>query len=385
MRICVVTPNFARYKGDMAGSWIYDLIIAIAQHHEVHVIYPSHLEPTLDWDEPIYRHEIPYPFKTYPLAQVKGLDLVKVAPLLWNYSREIRLVKRQHDIDLIHAFWTIPTGFVSALSRGKTPLVTSLMGSDLNVFGRGLIAKPIIRYPLKKSTRLIAISNDLKLEAIELGANADKISVMSDGINLNTFHPMDKKALRQKLGLPDRLIVLFVGSLFRIKRVDRLIRVSANLSKEFDFRILLIGDGPERPGLEELVEQLGLKERVTFMGFISHHDVPEYTAAADVFVLPSETEGLPKCVREAMACGIPIVASNVGGLPELITNGETGFLANDETEMENGLRQVMSSNEFREKMSTNALEFARQNFSLETAVQQHLDLYATMQSGSKDK
>ncbi len=379
MKICIVTANFARFKGDMMGSWIYDLTLGIAQKHEVHVVYPSHIETSEKWDEPMFRHEIPYPCKTHPLAQVHGLDLLNVMPLLWNMGKEIKHVRHKYDVDLIHAFWSIPAGFVSALCCGTTPLITSLMGSDLKVFGRGPIAKPFIKYPYRKSKKLIAISNDVKCEAIELGIKEDNISVISDGVDTSAFRPMDKRRLRAKLNLPDSFLILYVGSLFKLKRVDWLIKASSRLSKDFEFHVVLVGDGPERQELEKLVEQMGLQDRVTFIGTVLHDEVPEFTAASDVFVLCSETEGLPKCVREAMSCGIPVVASKVGGLPELITNGVNGYLFDDEIELERYLRQIITSPDLRQLMGAKTLEFARQNLSLEQAVAQHNELYTSMQ------
>lgn len=387
MKICIVSANFARFKGDQMGAGIYDFALAIAQNHEVHVIYPSHIETTEEWDDPLLRHGIPYPCKTHPLAQVHGRDLANLAPLLFNMGKEIIRVKRKYDVDLIHAFWSIPAGFVSALCCGKTPLITSLMGSDIEVFSRGAtarirraIATPIIKYSYHKSTKLIAISQDLKREAIEFGATEDNIHVISEGIDMRKFRPMDKDALKRRLGLPDGFLLLYVGPVFRLKRIDRLIKVSARLSTDFDLHVLIVGDGPERTSLEILAREMGLQDRVVFIGQVSHDEVPQFTAASDVFVLCSETEGLPKCVREAMSCGVPIVASNVGGLPELVSNGETGYLADDDIELEKNLRQIMSSPELRERMGAQALEFARKNFAIEKAVREHEDLYSSLGS-----
>ncbi len=183
--------------------------------------------------------------------------------------------------------------------------------------------------------------------------------------------------LRAELHLPEGFLVLFVGYLYKLKRVDRLIKASANLSKDFDFHVVIAGDGPERQKLESMARSLGL-ENILFKGSIPHDDVPFYMAAADVLVLPSETEGLPGCVREAMACGIPVIASNVGGLPDLITNEITGYLANDEIELDKYLRVIMSSPALRATMGTNALDFARQNLSLDSVIEQIEEVYASV-------
>lgn len=374
MEICAVTSSFPRYKGDHSGIFVYNLLLAASKRHKVHVIYPTNMRIPQDKTDPLYRHEVSYPFKTYPLAQVQGWELIKVLPLLTNMARAIRRVKHQHSIDLFHAFWTIPGAFITSLCCGKTPLVTTLEGSDIKVFGRELISKLPIKYALKKSSRIIALSNELKREAIELGANEDKIYVIPDGVDTSQFKPMDKGALRARLQLPDGFLVLFAGSLFKGKRVDRLIKVSSSLSRASDFHVLIVGDGPERQKLEGMARSLGLNN-ILFKGQISHEDLPPYMATSDVLVLPSETEGLPTCVQEAMACGIPVVASNVGGLPDLVTKGVTGYLADDDIELEGYLKQLISSPSLTRMMGEKALDFARRNLALETVVEQIEQVY----------
>jgi len=377
VKICAVTASFPRYDCTESGIFVYNLIIGISKKHEVHVIYPANLKMPPDNSEPFYRHEIPYPFKTRPLAQVHGLELINVLPLLISMAREIRRVKRKYNIDLLHAFWTIPCGFASSFCCGDIPLLTTLEGSDIKVFGRELISKPPIKRALKQSRKIIALSNELKREAIELGAREDKIHVIPDGVDTSKFKPGDKHVLRAELHLPEGFLVLFVGYLYKLKRVDRLIKASANLSKDFEFHVVIAGDGPERQNLERLAESLGLKT-ILFKGSVAHEDMPSYMAASDVLVLPSETEGLPTCVQEAMACGIPVVASNVGGLPDLITNEITGYLANDEIELEGHLRRIMSSPESVSLMGTNALNFARKNLSLDSVVERIEEVYASV-------
>ena len=377
MKVCAITSSFPRYEGDFSGVFVYNLIVGLSKKHEVHVVYPTNVKWSDNNPEPFYRHQVPYPFKTYPMAQVHGMDLMNVAPLLINMARAIRGVKRKNSIELFHAFWTIPCGFIASLCCRNVPLLTTLEGSDIQVFGRKLVSKHFIKYALKRSTKIMALSTNLRREAIELGAEEDKISVIPDGVDTSKFKPMDKPALRAELNLPKGFLVLYVGSLFKLKRVDMLIRLSASLSKDFDFHVLIVGDGPERQNLEGMARSLGLKS-VIFRGSVPHEDMPSYMAASDVLVLPSETEGLPSCIQEAMACGIPVVASNVGGLPDLVTNGVTGYLFNDEMEMEAYLRQTMSSPALVSTMAKNALRFAKQNLSLDRVVERIEEVYASL-------
>ena len=168
----------------------------------------------------------------------------------------------------------------------------------------------------------------------------------------------------------------YVG-LTKLKRVDKLIGVSARLSRDFSFHLLIVGDGSQGKNLENLARDVGLKNML-FVGTAPYNDVPFYMAASDVLVLPSESEGLPDCVQQAMACGVPIVASNVGGLPEIITNGVNGYLVNSEVEMEMRLKSLMSSPGLVATMERSAMEFARDNLSLDSVVKQTEDLYASL-------
>jgi glycosyltransferase involved in cell wall biosynthesis len=292
-------------------------------------------------------------------------------------SKKITEVKHEHDIDVFHAFWAIPSGFIASLCCGEVPLLLTLEGSDVKIHGKRFMFRYFVKRALRKSEKVIALSNDLKRGAIALGTKEDKMCVLPDGVDTDTFKPVDKRLARTKLNLPDGFLVLFVGHLFKVKRVDKLIRIAANLNNDFDFRIVVAGDGPERRNLEKMAEKLEVRN-VSLAGEIPHADMPLYMAAADVLALPSEAEGLPSCVQEAMACGVPVVASNVGGLPDLITNGVTGYLANNEMEMETYLKQMMSSPELVSTMGVNALEFARQNLSLDEVVKQIEELYASV-------
>lgn len=383
-KVCVVTTSFPRYKGDYYGTYTYELVNALSPKHEEHVIYLMYPSTTKDSEataNPFYTHPIKYPYETYPLSQIQGFKVVGLIPLFIRMLMKIRVVVKKHNVNVIHAHCAIPSGFFASLSCGKIPVLITLEGSDIMIFARKWWAKYPVKYALRKATKIIAVNVDLKTKAIELGAQSDKIVVLPDGVDINKFKPMPKKTLRLKMGLPDDFLVLFVGSLYPLKRVDRLIKISARLTPDFRFHLVIVGDGSERSNLETLVRQMGL-ENVIFTGNIPNDEVPFYMAASDVLVLPSESEALPTCVQEAMACGLPVVTNNVGGLPDLITNGANGYLANNEMEMEKCLRQLMSSPELVASMGGKALDFARQNLSIDRIADQIEGLYLQVTSQS---
>lgn len=376
-KICVVTSSFPRHESDYAGKFIDGLLGALSKRYEIHVVYPSNMKTPQINSEPFYRHQVPYPFQAYPMSQVHGLDYINTIRLSLNMLAEIRAVVHKHDIDLIHAYWAIPSGFIASFCCGRRPLVITLPGSDIKIFGKKRIFKYPIKNALKKAAKIVTRSNELKQEAFKLGAEEQKISIIPAGVDTNKFKPMDKQSLRAKLGLPDGFLMLFAGNLIKIKRVDRLIDICASLNKDCDCYLVIAGRGSEEENLKKLVRELNLRN-VLFKGEIPHEDMPLYMVASDVLVLASESEGLPGCVQEAMASGIPVVTSSVGGLPEFITDGINGYLTHNEAEMEERLRLLMTSPHLVATMGANALEFARQNLSFDVVVERTEELYASL-------
>lgn len=365
------------YKGDASGVWIYESVKKLLPRYEVHVIfadYSGSFKRAPKISEPFYSYPIKGPANIVDLPSIHKYQYLTTIPLFIRMATKLRSLVKQGKVDLIDANWAVPSGFLASLCCRNTPLVITLRGSDINIFGKKPIFQYLVKYALKKATRIITVSNNLKYEAIKLGAREDRISVIPSGIDTNKFRPMDKQRLMTKLRLPDGFIILFAGNLVKLKGIDKLLRISVNLSKEFDFHLLIAGDGPEMKNLEELANRLGLSN-ILFKGMISYQDMPFYMAASDILVLPSESEGLPGCVQEAMACGMPTVASNVGGLPDIITNGVNGYLVNNEEEMEERLRLMMSSPSLMASMGANALEFAKRNLCLDAVVEKTEKLY----------
>ncbi len=382
MKICIVTSSFPRYPGDYGGFFVYDHALALSKKHEVHVIYLDNLKRTQTYPDAIIRHPISYPFRSYPLAQVKPWEFPGVPLLLFEMARKLRYVKRHFNIELFYPFWTIPCGYLCALVCSRTPILLGIMGSDLKVFGKTTFTKPFISRAVTRANRILAVSEDLKAEAISLGANPNAIEVIPTGVDLSVFKPMNKKELRLKLGIPDGFIWVFSGSLFRLKRVDWIIKLSAKLLGEFHFNVLILGDGPERKRLEELALSLNVTN-VLFKGRVPREEVPLYLAASDVLLLFSETEGLPNCIEEAMASGLPVIATKVGGIPDIIKDGENGYLVENEYQAETGLRHLMTSPESAREMGLASLSFAQQYLSLELMLDKILKLCESMRFKQK--
>jgi N-acetyl-alpha-D-glucosaminyl L-malate synthase BshA len=374
IKVCIVTTSFTTIIEPLVNK------LSLESKYEMHVIYLDYPGIAKDKDSGnslLYLHPIKYSYSLHSLAVASRFECLRLIPLLANMLREIRRVVKNYNINLINAHWAIPSGFLASLGCRKIPLITTVRGADINKFGGKRFFKYPIKYALMRSAKIIAVSSDLKQNAINLGAQEENIHIMPRGIDLNKFKPMDKQAIRAKFNLPNGFLVLFAGNLIKVKRVDRLIRVTAKLSRDLNIHVLIVGNGPERANLENLAKSLGL-ENILFIGRAPYDNMPFYMAASDILVLASESEGLPGCVQEAMACGTPVVASNVGGLAELITNGVNGYLVDNEAEMEERMRLLMSSPELVQTMGANALEFARQNLSLDMVVKKTEELYASI-------
>ena len=232
------------------------------------------------------------------------------------------------DYDLIDAHYVYPDGFAAMLlgSLLKKPVVVSARGSDINQFSEFKVIRPLIRQVLSRANGLIAVSQSLKDKMVQLGCRTDNLAVVGNGVDPQKFMPRPSIEMRQKLGLPnDRPIAIGIGTLNENKGFHILIEAVSRLRSR-GIMLLIIGDGPSRSDLEQQVLKAGLKDTVRLIGTVPHGELSAWYGAADVFCLASSREGCPNVVLEAMACGRPVVATRVGGIPELVVSTEFGTL-----------------------------------------------------------
>ena len=240
------------------------------------------------------------------------------------------LVKRlswERRVALIHSHSATPDGLAAALSgrKLKIPVVCTLHGSDVRIYPhRGRLALRFTQWVLRNSNRLIAVSRDLKDKVHSLAAVSS--TVFHNGADPQQFFALSRSEARQKLGLSEeRKILVFVGNLKPVKGVSFLLQALNQLERT-DLELVIIGEGESKSELIEQSLQLGLDSQVRFLGCRPHGEVPLWLSAADCMVLPSLSEGLPTVVVEAMFCRTPVVATRVGGVPEIIKDGRTGLL-----------------------------------------------------------
>src|SRR5215475_4342407 len=237
----------------------------------------------------------------------------------------------ESPIELIDSHYVYPDGYAAMLlaERLNIPLVITTRGTDINLFSRMPLIRPLIRKALARADGVIAVSEALKERMVELGVEAGKIAVIRNGVDREVFYQRDRIEMRRKLGLDfGSRIVVAVGALVPVKGLDRLIDAMSlmrNSMRGVNAKLYVIGEGPQRAALESQIARYGLTDRVFLIGQRPQSELAEWHSAADLFCLTSHREGCPNAVIEAMACGLPVVAPDVGGVGELISKPEYGI------------------------------------------------------------
>lgn len=260
---------------------------------------------------------------------------MSIAPLLLYAAARSAfrsLLAGGRQFDLIDAHYFYPDG-VSAVMLGREfglPVVITGRGADLNQIPEHSLPRHQILWAAQHAAGLITVCQSLKESLVALGADADKIKVLRNGVDLGQFRPMDRDRIRREFGLAGPTLVS-VGALIPRKGHDLVIQALNDLP---NVTLVIAGEGPERANLERLTSHLGLAGRVRFLGQVAHERLASLYNAADISVLASSSEGWANVLLEAMACGTPVVATNVSGTPEVVRAPEAGVLIENRTSAE---------------------------------------------------
>ncbi len=254
-----------------------------------------------------------------------------------SYARqlEIELATLQGSFrpDAIFVTWAYPDTYAAVRVGAKLglPVIAKVVGSDVNLLPEVGLRRDI-GYALHNADRVVGICQDLCTKAIALGARPDRCVVVKNGLELQQFPMRPRDTCRTELAIPLTAdLMVYVGSLKHVKGPDLLMTAFASIATQRpEARLVLIGEGPLRASLQTQAQALGVGERVLFLGRRPHTEVAAWMNAADLLVLPSRSEGLPNVVTEALACGTPVVATRVGGVPEAFAAGVAGVLVEAE-------------------------------------------------------
>jgi N-acetyl-alpha-D-glucosaminyl L-malate synthase BshA len=358
---------FPKYKGDYYGSFVYDEAKKLVENGiEVHVL--TQHNPGIPYEEVmdgihVHRFKWLEPKEFRALVHFKGLkdNLRLVTYVISLFFTLIKIVKK-YKIDIIHAHSVIPTGLIVvfvAKIMGRPSFITS-HGMDINNFDAKSIYGYMISFSLNHCDKVISVSGDLAETMKSLGIKENKIVILRNAVDTERFKPFKNIELRYKYAIGENeILILFVGYLDTFKGIFELIDAFYEINKKNkNVKLMMVGTGPKKDELKKKVSKSNLEDFLIFTGKLSPFEMHKYYQAADIFVLPSFTEGLPISVLEAMACGLPIVTTNVGGIPEAIEDGLNGFIINSKDE--NGLREklkiLIKNKGLREKFGNKSIE-----------------------------
>jgi N-acetyl-alpha-D-glucosaminyl L-malate synthase BshA len=290
--------------------------------HEVHFI--TYANPIrLDPDIPrIHYHEVEV--SNYPLFQYPPYSLA--------LASRMADVAESYELDLLHVHYAIPHSISAMLaqqmlaSSRRLPFVTTLHGTDITLVGSDPSYFPITKFSMERSNGITAISEYLRRRTVEVFSTPNEIRVIHNFVNCELYRPDNEKKRAAAFAPNGEKLLIHLSNFRPVKRVLDCIRIFAEVRNEVPARLLMVGDGPDRGGAEHLARQLKVDRHISFLGKQDH--VERLIPLAHVLLMPSDLESFGLVALEAMACGVVPVATNVGGVPELITNGEDGFLEN---------------------------------------------------------
>jgi glycosyltransferase involved in cell wall biosynthesis len=383
LRIAVVTQYFPSSAEPWQGRSAYQTLRLVARETELQVFYPnaaypSVLKPRSRIYEKLDRSFSPPDVKTsyfdYP-----ALPLVSRPFNGWLSARTLLPAVRRFAPDLIFSIYLYPAGY-AALAIGKAisvPVVSMSIGSDINNIGDGITAR-YTRTVLRESDFLVTVSDDLRQKAIAMGTPFEKARTIVNGCDLSVFHVRDREAARRKLGIdPGVRAVVYIGRIDVKKGLRELVDAAASLHANHPaLHVYMVGEGPDRPILEAAIQACNGDAFIHLMGACAFDDVAVWMAASDLVTLPSYMEGCPNVVLEALACGRPVVATRVGGIPEIMNN-DCGRLIEprDSSDLAQALASVLKA-----RWDANAIS-AHWSRSWSTVARELLQVFETVAPG----
>ncbi len=331
--------------------------------YEVHFItYEQPVRLSQSFHPNIYFHEVKVP--TYPLFAFPPYETA-LASAMVN-------VIMNNKLDLLHLHYAIPHASAAFFARQilkksglDIPFITTLHGTDITLVGKDPTYAPVVTFSINESDAITAVSDSLKEETLRSFKIEKEIHVIPNFVDVKRFHQTDKDHFKQMLAPDGERILVHVSNFRPVKRVADVIHIFNNVRKEIPSKLLMIGDGPDRQMSEDLARELGIYNDIRFLG--KQEQISEILSISDLFLLPSETESFGLSALEAMACSVPVISSNAGGLPEINVQGKTGYLSDvgDIKDMSANALLILRDDEklkhFKKEAITQARKFERQH------------------------
>ncbi|GEM65634.1 N-acetyl-alpha-D-glucosaminyl L-malate synthase BshA [Sphingobacterium faecium NBRC 15299] len=345
---------------------------ALATHgHQVHFI--TYRQPArLDFfSENLFYHEVAV--SQYPLFDFLPYESALASKLVD--------VVRFEKLDVIHVHYAIPHASAAFMAKQilltygiNIPVVTTLHGTDITLVGKDKSFSPVVTFSINQSDGVTTVSQSLKDQTLTFFDIQRDIQVIPNFIDLERFSIKDRSHFKRAIAPGNERILIHTSNFRKVKNTGDVIRIFQKVNEHIPSKLLMVGDGPERTNAEELCRDLGVCQDVRFLG--KQDAVEEILSVSDLFLMPSSSESFGLAALEAMACKVPVISTNTGGLPELNVNGETGFLSDigDVDEMAKNAIYILEDNDRLEKFKDAALARAK-TFQLSNIMPQYEDYY----------
>ena len=303
----------------------------------------------------IYYHEVRVP--TYPLFDYPPYEIALASTMVD--------VINNHKLDLLHVHYAIPHASAAYMAKqivqkkgGRIPFITTLHGTDITLVGRDKTYEPVVTFSINESDAITAVSYNLREETYKSFDIEKEIEVIYNFVDIKRFDKKPIDAFRKVIAPNGEKILVHASNFRKIKRVNDVMKIFIGVRKQLPAKLLMIGDGPERPAMEVLAKESGVQDDVRFVG--KQEQMEEILLVSDLFLLPSEYESFGLAALEAMAAKVPVISSNAGGLPEININGETGYMADigDVTTMTNSAIELLSNENLLAQLKQGAFDHA---------------------------
>ena len=347
--------------------------------HEVHFITynkPARLDFFL---ENVYYHEVS--ISQYPLFDFPPYESALASKLVD--------VVRFEKLDVLHVHYAIPHASAAYLAKQilKTyginiPVVTTLHGTDITLVGKDKTFKPVVTFSINESDGVTTVSENLREQTLDSFDITRDIQVIPNFIDLTRFVNKNREHFKKAIAPGNERIMVHTSNFRKVKNTQDVVRIFHQVSQVIPSKLLMVGDGPERSNAEELSRQLGIANSVRFLG--KQDAVEEILSVSDLFLMPSSSESFGLAALEAMACRVPVISSNIGGLPELNVQGVTGFLSNvsDIEDMAKNAIYILEDCDRLEKFKDAAYAHAKQ-FEISQILPMYEDCYTNAIANSK--
>lgn len=356
-----------------SGVVATELGMALAgKGHKVHFITYSQPFRLNQFNENLFYHEVNV--NDYPLFDYQPYESVLASKIV-----DVAIYER---LDILHVHYAIPHASVAYLAQQilksrkiKLPYITTLHGTDITLVGQDPSFEPVIFFSLNNSNAITSVSESLRKDTLKTFKISNDIKVIPNFIKIEDYqHVTDATCHRKNFAAPSEKILIHISNFRKVKRVEDVLRVFDIVRKKVPCKLILVGDGPERPAIDKLCRELNTCSDIISVGKIANPK--EILAIGDVFILPSETESFGLSALEAMAMKLPVISTNTGGIPELNIHGKTGYMSKvgDYEDMAKNTIALLSDEKKFQQFRENAFEQAKK-FDIEAILPMYEKLY----------